>query len=245
MQCEKERIIQVSLSKITDFRRRRGGPALRRNLLVSHVLNNVLTKNDAAYQEYRTNVEIDMEVEMWDQDEQKPKALRESISATSTGGSITTGNRTESPNSLFSADETKELSKPTVCSIENAFTTRDKVRNKTCSDSAERDSNCKKSKRTPQHKETRVTGKKRSLYANEPCDNHVVCSKRSKYETSSEDENCSCDFPEPMDISSLVNVFSSSFAGLSGLSSRTSNTSYKPFHSFSPITSFPQTVEAF
>lgn len=242
MQCEKERIIQVSLSKITDSRRRRGGLALRRNLLVSHVLNNVLTKTDAAYHEYRTTVEIDMEVETWDQDEQQ--ALRESHSTTCTGASITTGNRTESPNTLCSVDETKGVSKPTVCSSKNSVFTDSKIINNTCSDMAVRDSKSNRTERTSQCKQlqSRVTGNKRSLYANDPCDNHVVCNKRLKYESSKEDENSCSDFPEPMDISSLVNVFSSSFAGLS---SRTSNAKYEPFHSISSIASFPQTVEAF
>lgn len=237
MQCEKERIIQVSLSKITDSRRRRGGPTLRRNLLVSNVLNNVLTKVDAAYQEYRTTVEIDMEVETWDQDEQKPKALRESES---TGGSIATGNRIESPHSLCSVGESTELSR--VCSAENEPISQDKAINDTYSDSPVRESNCSKIERT-----TRVTSNKRPRYANEPCDYHVVCSKRFRFESSTENGNSGCDFHEPMDISSLVSVFSSSFAGLSGLTG-TSNSTFEPFQcldSISPIAAFPQTVEAF
>ena len=183
MQCEKERIIQVSLTKITDSRRRRGGPTLRRNLLVSHVLNNVLTKADTAYQEYRTTVEIDMEVETWDQDEQKPKVLRENES---TGGSIATptGNRTESPHSLCSVGNSTELSR--VCFVENGPVSEDKAVKDICSDSRVKESDCSKNERTPQIHETPVTSNKRPRYANEPCDYHVVCSKRFRFESSTE-----------------------------------------------------------
>lgn len=245
MECEKERIIQVSISKITDSqsRRRRGGPTLRRNLLVSHILNNVLTKADAAYQEYRTTVEIDMEVETWESDDspcEKPKVFREC-----SGGWIAKGNRQEPSLSLNPISESTELSK--VCYAGTEPKRQDIASlSDICRDVEVNDDNCSNEEST-QVKEARVTGIKRPRYANEPCDNHVVCTKRVKFDSSSEPTNSSCDFHEQMDISGLVSVFSSSFGGLSGLSGGAKST-FEPFQCLdpiSPIAAFPQTVEAF
>lgn len=245
MECEKERIIQVSISKITDSqsRRRRGGPTLRRNLLVSHILNNVLNKADAAYQEYRTTVEIDMEVETWESDEspcEKPKALREC-----SGGWLSKGSRQESAYSLNPIGESTELS-PVYYSETEPKRQDIASLSDTCCDVEVNADNCSNEENT-QIKETRITGIKRPRYANEPCDYHVVCTKRVKFDSSSEPTNSSCDFHEQMDISGLVSVFSSSFGGLSGLSGGVKPT-FEPFQCLdpiSPIASFPQTVEAF
>lgn len=245
MECEKERIIQVSISKITDSqsRRRRGGPTLRRNLFVSHILNNVLTKADVAYQEYRTTAEIDMEVESWEPDDmpcEKPKALTECA-----GGSIVKGNRQESSHSLCSVGESTEL--PKLCCPKTTPARQEIVTNDICRDAQVSGTNCSINEESSQIHDARVTGIKRPRYGNEPCDCHVVCNKRVRFDSSTETANSACDFHEPMDISGLVSVFSSSFGGLSGLSA-SSKPSFEPFQcldSISPIAAFPQTVEAF
>ncbi|PFX29725.1 GDP-fucose protein O-fucosyltransferase 1 [Stylophora pistillata] len=64
-----------------------------------------------------------------------------------------------------------------------------------------------------------VSGSKRprsSAYVNEPCDSHAVDNKRLKTERN-EQPKTELSYQEPMDISGLVNVFSSSFSGLSSI----------------------------
>ena len=62
MDCEAERILQISMQKLTDAHQRRClGPSLRRNLLVSRALNNVLSSTELSYyrMEYKIDVDID------------------------------------------------------------------------------------------------------------------------------------------------------------------------------------------
>jgi len=70
-----------------------------------------------------------------------------------------------------------------------------------------------------------VTGSKRarSEYGNEPCDSHAVENKRLKTESENEASVKELNYQEPMDISGLVSVFSSSFPGLSTIPRATSS----------------------
>lgn len=238
MDCNTERIIQVSLSKITDSRRRRGGPTLRRNLLVSHVLNNVLTKSDPAYATYRNTVDIDVDL---DNAETEIMALdKPKVSRDDTGGSLRAGNGQECSHSLGSAAR----------STKGITETAPKV---ACQTTAEKDKNATDSFNTKKRKtDNKAVGTKRprSQYANEPCEKHAVWNKRWRSEN--ESENCAdLEYQEPMDISGLITVFSGSLSGLSGLSSASSDSAgaIPCFSSQQTVgysfNAWPQTVEAF
>ena len=64
MDCEAERILQISMQKLTDAHQRRClGPSLRRNLLVPRVLNSVLSSTELSYCAYRTEYKIDVDID--------------------------------------------------------------------------------------------------------------------------------------------------------------------------------------
>ena len=64
MDCEAERSLQISMQKLTGAHQRRClGPSLRRNLLVSRVLNNVLSSTELSYCAYRTEYKIDVDID--------------------------------------------------------------------------------------------------------------------------------------------------------------------------------------
>ena len=64
MYCEAERILQISMRKLTDVHQRLClGSSLRRNLLVSRVLNNVLSSTELSYCVYRTEYKIDADID--------------------------------------------------------------------------------------------------------------------------------------------------------------------------------------
>jgi len=100
-----------------------------------------------------------------------------------------------------------------------------------------------------------VTGSKRARsYGNEPCDSHAVQNKRFKTESEVESNITELNYQEPMDISGLVNVFSSSFSGLSSIPRTTPSlgANLDSFQYISPVQpvggvfGWPQTVvEAF
>lgn len=247
MDCEATRIIQVSLSKITDSRRCRGGPLLRRNLLVSHVLNNVLTSTDSAYCTYRSKVEVDMDIDAME-NELVPFDKSKATPGIR-GGSVDTGNTTHTVRSAAKSNERVTEIGQSV--LGNARKESMEVL----------DIDRSKKVRFQHGKEKKsgdkcVTGSKRARsYVNEPCDGHEVQNKRFKTETDIESSITEFNHQEPMDISGLVNVFSSSFSGLCNLSSTTSSLGPSRMDSFQRITpvqpvrgvfGWPQTVvEAF
>lgn len=210
MDCEATRILHVSLSKITDSRRCRGGPLLRRNLLVSQVLNNVLTSTDAAYCKYRSKVETDMDIDgvenelvSFDKSKMNTRLL---------GGSLDTGNTTHTASSEIHSNERTTEIKPITA----------KNARKNCRDyvgiektmKGKKDSDAKEKKSGDKC----VTGSKRARpHVNEPCDSHAVQHKRFKTENPSESSVTEVSYQEPMDISGLVNVFNSSFSGLASI----------------------------
>ena len=64
MDCEAERILQISLRKLTDVRQRQClGSSLRRNLLVSRALDNVLSSTELSYCAYRTDYELEVDID--------------------------------------------------------------------------------------------------------------------------------------------------------------------------------------
>ena len=215
MDCEATRIIQVSLSKITDSRRCRGGPLLRRNLLVSHVLNNVLTSTDSAYCTYRTKVDIDMDIDAME-NELVPFE-KSKVSRDNPGGSVDAGNATHTtPSAAKSNERVTEMDESTPKKVRKESTEVADI-NKTVKSVCEHG----KEKKT----EVKcVTGLKRARsYGNEPCDSHAVQNKRFKTESDTESSITELNYQEPMDISGLVNVFSSSFSGLSSIPRSTSS----------------------
>ena len=63
MDCEAVRIVQISLQKLTDERQRHYlSSSLRRNLLISRVLDNVLSSTELAYCAYRTDYELHVDI---------------------------------------------------------------------------------------------------------------------------------------------------------------------------------------
>lgn len=247
MDCEATRIIQVSLSKITDSRRRRGGPVLRRNLLVSHVLNNVLTSTDSAYCTYRTKVEIDMDIDAVDNEVVPFDKTK--MTPDIPGGSVESGNATHTVRSAAKSNER-------VTDMEQSVPSNVRKGNVEVVDiekAVKRDNERGKEKKT----EVKcVTGSKRarSEYGNEPCDSHAVQNKRLKTESESESSVRELNYQEPMDITGLVNVFSSSFSGLSSIPRATSSigSNLDSFQYLGPVQpvggvfGWPQTVvEAF
>lgn len=216
MDCEATRIIQVSLSKITDSRRRRGGPVLRRNLLVSHVLNNVLTSTDSAYCTYRSKVEIDMDVDTVD-NEAVPFD-KSKMTPDIPGGSVEAGNATHTMRSAAKSNERvteMEQSVPRIVrkgNVEVADIEKTVRGDNMCGIERKTEVKC-------------VTGSKRarSEYGNEPCDSHAVENKRLKTESGNEPSVKELNYQEPMDISGLASVFSSSFSGLSTIPRATSS----------------------
>lgn len=209
MDCEATRILHVSLSKITDSRRFRGGPLLRRNLLVSHVLNNVLTSTDAAYCKYRSKVETDMDIDgvenelvPFDKSKMNTRLL---------GGSLDTGNTTHTASSEINSNErTTEIKPITAKNVRTnckEYVGIEKTMKGDNNDAKEKKSGDKC-----------MTGSKRARpHVNEPCDSHAVQHKRFKTETPSESSVTEVSYQEPMDISGLVNVFNSSFSGLASI----------------------------
>ena len=246
MDCEATRIIQVSLSKITDSRRCRGGPLLRRNLLVSHVLNNVLTSTDSAYCTYRTKVEIDMDIDAME-NELVPLD-KSKMTGDKAGGSVNTGNATHTVRSAAKSNER-------VTELEQSVR---KNARKEIMEVVDTDKTVKGVRRHGKAKKSGdkyVTGSKRARsYVNEPCDSHAVQNKRFKTETDKESPIPELSYQEPMDISGLVNVFSSSFSGLSNIARTPSSlgTNLDSFQCITPVQpvrgvfGWPQTVvEAF
>ena len=64
MDCEAVRILQISLQKLTDERQRHYlSSSLWRNLLISRVLDNVLSSTELAYCAYRTDYELDADID--------------------------------------------------------------------------------------------------------------------------------------------------------------------------------------
>ena len=64
MDCEAERILQISLWKLTDVRQRQClGSSLRRNLLVSRALDSVLSSTELSYCAYRTDYELEVDID--------------------------------------------------------------------------------------------------------------------------------------------------------------------------------------
>lgn len=209
MDCEATRILQVSLSKITDSRRRRGGPVLRRNLLVSHVLNNVLTSTDSAYCTYRSKVEIDMDIDAVENELvpfDKSKMTPNNPAGPDAGNARHTVRSAAKSNEKVTEMEQSVPRKGRKESVELMNLEKALIGDK----------ECEKVRKTELK---RVTGSKRlrsSAYGNEPCDSHAVDNKRLKTERN-ELPKTEPSHQEPMDISGLVNVFSSSFSGLSSI----------------------------
>lgn len=246
MDCEATRIIQVSLSKITDSRRCRGGPLLRRNLLVSHVLNNVLTSTDSAYCTYRTKVEIDMDID--GMENELVPFDKSKMTPDIPGGSVDAGNATHTVRSAAkSNDRVTEMEQSAPKNVK-----KDSMEVLDIEKTVKGGHGHGKEKKT----EVKcVTGSKRSrCYGNEPCDSHAVQNKRFKTESDNESTLTELSYQEPMDISGLVNVFSSSFSGLSSIPRATSSlgSNLDSFQYISPVQpvggvfGWPQTiVEAF
>ena len=209
MDCEATRILQVSMSKITDSRRCRGGPLLRRNLLVSHVLNNVLTATDSAYCTYRTKVEVDMDIDgvenelvPFDKSKMTPGLM---------GGSVNTGNTTHTVSSAAKSNE----STTEIEHIAPKSATKQSREAVCIGKSVKGD---QKTGREKKPGDKYVTGSKRARpYVNEPCESHAVQNKRFKTETAIDSSVMELGYQEPMDVSGLVNVFNSSFSGLSNI----------------------------
>ena len=64
MDCEAERILQILVWKLTDVRQRQClGSSLRRNLLVSRALDNVLSSTELSYCAYRTDYELEVDID--------------------------------------------------------------------------------------------------------------------------------------------------------------------------------------
>ena len=64
MDCEAERILQILVRKLTDVRQRQClGSSLRRNLLVSRALDNVLSSTELSYCAYRTDYELEVDID--------------------------------------------------------------------------------------------------------------------------------------------------------------------------------------
>lgn len=216
MEKETERIIQVSISKITDCRRRRGGLMLRRSLLVSNVLNNAITTSETSYRNYRTPKELDLDCDGIEQETicvDRPNSLRDDTA----GGS---GNAHEFTNTSNNVQDSKVLCERTIVDnqVVNTQTTKEKD-HITCI------TNTLQSNKESLVKAESVGLKRpRSHYANEPCEKHAVKRKRCR---TMEKKCMDSENIEPMDVSGLVNVFSSSLSGLSGFS--TSSTSNDTF----------------
>lgn len=217
MDCEATRIIQVSLSKITDSRRRRGGPVLRRNLLVSHVLNNVLTSTDSAYCTYRTKVEIDMDIDAMDNEVVPFDKTK--MTPDIPGGSVEAGNAAHTVRSAAKSNERVTEMEQSVPSIVRKGNEEVVDIEKAVKGDNER------GKESETEVKICLTGSKRarSEYGNEPCDSHAVQNKRLKTESQNESSVRELNYQEPMDISGLANVFSSSFSGLSSIPRATSS----------------------
>jgi len=240
MEKEAERIIQVSLTKITDCRRRRGGPMLRRSLLVSNVLNNAITTSDVSYRNYRTSKELDFDCDGLEQDTMcvdRPNLLRDDRA----GGS---GNTNDSRYTSNNVQDSKVLCERTV-EVNQVTNTKEKDI-KPCVANTHTN-NLQTIKECSERAGSVGLKRPRSLYANEPCEKHAVSRKRCRTmeKSSIDSENI-----EPMDVSVLVNVFSSSLTGLSGFS--TSSTSNETFifscidpPSNSSYSLWQQTVAAF
>jgi len=240
-----ERIIQVSLSKITDCRRRRGGPMLRRSLLVSNVLNNAITTSETSYKNYRTPKEVDVDCDGLEQESMcvdRPISLRDDA-----GGS---GNTHEFRNtSNNNVHDSKVLCERTVVQnqLVNTNITKEKDHKTSISNNITKSLPSIKES----HGKTVSVGLKRprSQYANETCEKHAVTRKRCRTteKNSIDNENI-----EPMDVSGLVNVFSTSLSGLSGFSAtRTTSDTFifscinPPVNSGYSVPAWQQTVAAF
>lgn len=241
MERQMERIIQVSLTKITDCRRRRGGPMLRRSLLVSNVLNNALTSSETSYGHYRTPEDGDVDCDGLEQQSMcldRPVLLRDD-----TGGS---GNAHELRNSTNNMSDSKVLCERTVDNQVTNTNTSKEVNPKVLNSSAI--TNCSPSG----SKESKAVKRPRSHYANDTCEKHAVTRKRCRTEQNTTERNSSdAENIEPMDESGLVNVFSSSLSGLSGFSSKSSNDTFifscitPPVNGGYSLPSWQQTVAAF
>ncbi|XP_031555059.1 uncharacterized protein LOC116291964 [Actinia tenebrosa] len=239
MEREMERIIQVSLTKITDCRRRRGGPMLRRSLLVSNVLNNALTSSETSYGHYRTPKDGDVDCDGLEQESvclERPVLLRDD-----TGGS---GNAHELRNSTNNMDS-KVLCERTADNQVTNMNISKEVNPKVLHSSAL--ANCSSG-----NKESKAVKRPRSHYANDTCENHAVTRKRCRTEQNTTERNTlDAENIEPMDVSGLVNVFSNSLSGLSGFSSKSSNDSFifscitPPVNGVYSQPSWQQTVAAF
>lgn len=227
MDCEATRILHVSLSKITDSRRCRGGPLLRRNLLVSNVLNNVLTSTDSAYCTYRSKVETDMDIDgveneivPFDKSKMNTRLL---------GGSLNTGNTTHTASSAINSNERTTEIKPITA--KNAGTHRREVVG--IEKTVKGDYSETKEKKSG---DKCTTGSKRTRpHVNEPCDSHAVQQKRFKTETPSESSVTEVSYQEPMDISGLVNVFNSSFSGLASIPNTSLGAKLESFQCISTV----------
>jgi len=218
MEKEAERIIQVSLTKITDCRRRRGGPMLRRSLLVSNVLNNAITTSDVSYRNYRTPKELDLDCDGLEQETMcvdRPNLLRDD----SAGGSGNTHDLRNTSN--INVQDSKILCERTV--EDNQVITTKERDNKTILTN-DNSNNLQTAKENSLKVGSVGLKRPRSHYANEPCEKHAVSRKRCR---TMEKNTIDSENIEPMDVSVLVNVFSTSLSGLSGFSS--SSTSNETF----------------
>ena len=86
MDCEAERILQISLRKLTDVHQRQClGSSLRRNLLVSRALDNLLFSTELSYCAYRTDYELEVDIDRI-QNERERKGKDKKRVKGSTGG---------------------------------------------------------------------------------------------------------------------------------------------------------------
>lgn len=240
MEKEAERIIQVSLTKITDCRRRRGGPMLRRSLFVSNVLNNAITTSDISYKNYRTPKELDLDCDGLEQETMcvdRPNLLRDD----SAGGS---GNTHDLRNNSNNVQDSKVLCERTIEDNQVIITTEKEHKTNLTNNIT---NNIQMTKESGVKVGSVGLKRPRSQYANEPCEKHAASRKRCR---TMERDSIDSENIEPMDVSVLVNVFSSSLSGLSGFSTSTTSNETFIFSCIDPPSNssyslWQQTVAAF
>jgi len=230
-----DRIVEISLAKMkgkTVTSRRRDGNSLRRNLLVSHLLNSAaLTSNNHPELQYRNHVEIEIDVDIMDQ-----AVARESSSTCSKCGR-------DGPDVDFV--ETGSV----ICELCTENTTKEIPRDEqTIQVSGEVESKPIGKSVDNLSPSSGTSLSKRKCDVEESHANHEVPCKRQRTDlelVKTPRETQETSLSETKDITALVTVFHNGFSGLSTLCENAKTSGYGIFNPVEQCNPYHRTIVAF
>lgn len=222
MEYDVDKIVEISLAKMkgkTVTSRRRDGNSLRRNLLVSHLLNSaVFNSSKNPELQYRNHVEIDIDIDVDIMDQAVGKNDGKSCSKcgrdgfevefTDTGSTICELCVENPAKEIPTSEQTIELS------VE--ITPKD----------------IEETEKAPKPSSPKLQNKRRCDVEETHYSHEVPC-KRQRTELElleNSRESVKTAFPETKDISALVSVFHNGFSGLSTLCESASATGFGIFN---------------